>query len=344
MNPFKFKKKVLVITPCPRLGLPTQGFKIAERLREAGFRISILSKAQSSFIRVLDMVFRGFLFVPFHNVVLVNLYGERAFVYESFIILYTYLWKKRIVVFVRSGLMPEFVRRFPRWTRVVLLRADLVLVPNGFLQQKLTALGLRVDGAISNFIDLEQYTFRERSQLKPSFLYVRGFFNSLYNPEMALRAFAIIQRKYPDATLTMAGREGDCSAMCRKLVSELSLSNVNFVGLLQKNELIALANKHDIHLHTNRVENMPVSIIEMWACGLPIVGTNVGGMPYLVRDNEDAILVESEDFQAMAEACLNLLSNADLARRFSNNGRRRVQELVWERIKSAWLKALFVNE
>ena len=339
MNNLKSKKPILVITPCPRNGLPTQGLRIAELLRDAGLQVNILSRAQSRVIRLLDMVFRGFIFVPFHDVVLVNLYGERAFVYESLIILYAYLLKKRVVVFIRSGLMPEFVQKWPRWTRVVSC-ADLVLVPNGFLQEKLTALGLRIDGAIPNFIDLEQYRFRERVHLAPRFLYLRGFW-SIYNPEMALRAFAIIQSKYPNASLTMAGREGDCSAMCRNLVRKLKLSNVNFVGLVPKNELIELADQHDIHLHTNRVENMPVSIVEMWACGLPIVGTNAGGMPYLARNNEDAILVESEDFMAMADACINLLSNPDLARRFSHNGRMRVQGLVWEQVKNSWLNALF---
>lgn len=343
MHNFKSEKTTLVITPCPRIGLPTQGLKIAERLRETGFPISVLSKAQSSLIRLLDIGFRGLLLVPFHDVVLVNLYGNRAFVYESFIILYAYLWKKRTVVFIHSGRMPEFVQRWSKWTRMVLTRSDMVLVPNGFLQEKLSSRGVRIDGSIPNFIDLEQYSYRERSDLVPRFLYVRGLW-SAYNPEMALRAFSIIQSKYPNASITMAGREGDCSTQCRSLVSELSLQNVQFVGLVQKKEIIELANSHDIHLHTNRSENMPVSIIEMWACGLPIVGTNVGGMPYLVRNYEDAILVESEDFNAMAEVCIKLLSEPHLAGRLSHNGRMRAEELTWDRVKTNWLKALFEDQ
>ena len=85
---------------------------------------------------------------------------------------------------------------------------------------------------------------------------------------------------------------------------------------------------------------MPVTIIEMWACGLPIVGTNVGGMPYLVRDGQDALLVESEDHQAMADVCFELLSNSDLARTLSRNGRARASELTWESVKCLWEDAL----
>ncbi len=335
----KSEKKILVITPCPRNGLPTQGLIIAERLRDAGFRLSILSRAQSSVMRLLDMVFRGFLYVPFHDVVLVHVYGERAFVYESIIILYSSFFKKRVVAFLHSGLMPDFVQRWPKWVHWVLSRPDLVLVPNGYLQDKLAAQGLRIDGAIPNFINLEQYYFKKRSSLKPRFLWVRGFW-SIYNPEMAIRAFALIQKKIPQASLTMAGREGDCSKKCRNLVRELALQNVEFVGLLPKKEFLALANQHDIHLHTNRVDNMPVSIIEMWASGLPIVGTNVGGMPYLIRQGIEGILVESEDFKAMAQSCFQLLGDSDFASRLSCNGRKRVQELTWECIQPLWVRAL----
>jgi len=134
----------------------------------------------------------------------VNVYGSRAFVYESAAILYANWWKKRSVVFIRGGSMPEFVQRWPRWTHFVFSKANLILVPHEFLRAELSALGLRVDGIIPNFIELEKYKFRERSRLAPRFLYLRGM-HSIYNPAMAVRAFALIQQQYPDASLTMAG-------------------------------------------------------------------------------------------------------------------------------------------
>src|SRR5207253_1609866 len=177
--------------------------------------------------------------------------------------------------------------------------------------------------------DLKRYTFRERSILAPRFLYLRGMY-PYYNPEMAIRAFGIIQHRYPESLLTMAGEEGKESARCRALVRDLNLRNVQFVGLVPKEQIPGLADKHDIYLHTNRVENMPVTIIEMWACGLPIVGTDVGGMPYLVRNGIDGILVKSEDHRAMADTCLELLCNRKLAGMLSWNGRARAEELTWE--------------
>lgn len=333
-------RDILIVTPCVPGGLPTQSALIAERLRATGVRVRVLPTAKSRLGRLLDVFFRAFWMVSQRDAVLVDVFGERAFVYESFAILCAYVWRRRLVVILRNGMLPDFVGRWPRWTRFVLSRPDTVVTPHTFLRDRLSTAAIRVDAVIPNFIDLEKYRYRKRSTLRPRFLYMRGL-DPVYNPEMALRAFALIQRQYPDASLTMAGREGPDSRRCRALVDELGLRNVRFAGIVAKREIPALADEHDVHLHTNRLENMPVSIIEMWACGLPIVGTDVGGMPYLVRRGVDAILVPSEHHEAMADACLTLLSDSGLAERLSVNGRRRAEGLTWARVEPMWERALF---
>ena len=288
----------------------------------------------------MDIAVRSLWLVPRHDVVLVNIFGHRAFVYESLAVLYGRLWRKRVVAMVRGGWMEEFIERWPRWTRYVLSKPHLVLTPHGFLKDRLSALGLRVDGSIPNFIDVDNYDFRLRSHLAPRLLYLRGT-HAIYNPEMTLKAFSLVQRNYPDACLTIAGRDAGTSEGCRKLARDLNLRNVSFVGLVPKSEIPKLAESHDIYIQTNRVENMPVSVIEMWASGLPVVATNVGGTRYLIRDGEDGILVPSDDHNAMAEACLRLLGNPELAMKLSSNGRARGEALTWEAVAPAWQEALF---
>lgn len=333
---------IVVVTHCSPQGLPQQGSIIAEGLHQDGVSVRVLGRAESGWGRLLEIIFYSLFLVPQYDVLLVDVFGRRAFVYESVAILWARLWRKRIVVFLHNGCMREFVERWPRWTRFVLSQPDLTLVPHDFLRGQLRPLGLRIDGMIPNFIKLTNYRFRERSVLEPRFLYLRGM-HPIYNSPMALQTFALIQLKYPDAQLTMAGKEDEDSEYCRSLVQNLNLRNVQFLGLVPKKEIPGLADKHDIYLHTNRVDNMPVTIIEMWACGLPIVGTRVGGMPYLIRNREDGILVESENYQAMADACFELLSNRDLAATLSRNGRARATELTWGRVKPLWEKALMLH-
>ena len=301
----------------------------------------VLGKAKSSWGRLLEVISYSLLLVPLYDVLLVDVFGLRAFVYESVAILCGRLWRKRIVAVLHNGSMRDFIERWPRWTHFILSQPTLVLVPHKFLQHQLSELGLRVDGNIPNFVNLEHYRFRERAVLSPRFLYLRGM-HPFYNAPMALRAFALIQQKYSDASLTMAGKEDEDSNYCRSLVRSFNLRNVRFLGIVPKEKIPALADEHDIHLHTNRVDNMPITIIEMWACGVPIVGTNVGGVSYLIRNRVDGILVESEDYQAMADACFELLSNRQLAKALSRNGRKRAEELTWEHVQPMWQRALML--
>jgi glycosyltransferase involved in cell wall biosynthesis len=298
-----------------------------------------LGRAKSGWGRLLEVVALSLLLVPRHDVVLVDVFGLRAFIYESVAILFARLWQKRIVAFLHNGHMRDFVERWPRWTHFILSQPNLVIVPHRFLKEQLCPLNLRIDGIIPNFVTLQNYRFRERSILEPRFLYLRGT-HPIYNSPMVLRAFALIQRDYPDAVLTMAGKEGEDSEYCQFLIQSLKLRNVELLGIVPKEDIPILADKHDIYLQTSRIDNMPVSIIEMWASGLPIVGTNVGGMPYLVRDRHDAILIKSEDYQAMADVCFELLSNRSLAATLSQNGRARASELTWEHVRYLWESAL----
>ena len=332
--------KLLIVTPCVPNGLPTQGVVIAEQLSRDGVRVQLVSRARTRIGRVIDICFRSPWLAARHPAVLVDVFGERAFVYESVAILTAALLRRRVVAMLHNSMFPGFVARWPRWSRFVLGRASVVLTPHNFLREQLSATGIRVDGVIPNFIQLENYKYRERVAIAPRFLYLRGM-HPLYNPEMAIRAFALIQTQFPEAELTLAGRDAPNAARCRALVEELGLRRVTFAGLVPKADISALADRHDIHLHTNRIDNMPVTIIEMWASGLPIVATNVGGIPDLVRDGEDAILVPSEDHRAMAAACLDMLKHPAGASRLAANGRARAEALSWPRVRPMWERVLF---
>jgi len=270
-------------------------------------------------------------------VALVDVFGHRAFLYEAIAILYGRLFGRRVVAMLRGGWMDDFIRTWPRLSCWVLKKADLLLSPHGFLAERLTELDLQIGLVIPNIIDHRVYRYRERTVLEPKFLYLRGT-HPLYNPEMCLRAFAIIQARYPAASLTLAA--GGSLDGCWTLAQELNLRNVSFTGLVPKDQIPFLADQHDIYIQANRIENMPVTVLEMWASGLPVVGTSVGGMPYLVHHEENGLLVPSEDHEALASACCRLLEDKDLALKLVRSARIRVQEFCWEKVRGRWADAL----
>jgi L-malate glycosyltransferase len=334
-------KRLVIFTPAPPNGTPTQGALIGELLSNDGVDVRVISRASTSAGRFFDIALRGLFEVACSETVLTNVYGGRAFIHESLAILYARLLRKRSVAVIRGGWLLDFVKRHPFWGRFILSLPDLNVTPHRFLFEGFGKLGIGVGQIIPNFIQLENYPFRKRDKAGPRFLYTRGT-HEIYNPEMAVRAFGAIREKVTDATLTMAGAGGQTEV--KELVGSLGLSSiVRFVGIVPKREMPELIEQHDIYIQSNRVENMPVSILEMWAGGIPVVATDVGGTCHLVNSGNDGLLVASERPEALAEACLRLLREPQLVERLSCNGRQRVEEFSWKNVQFSWLDALFPN-
>ena len=138
----------------------------------------------------------------------------------------------------------------------------------------------------------------------------------------------------------MVGPDSDGTLKEVKKLVKLNKLNVKFTGKLPKSEWITLAEDYNIFINTTNFDNTPVSVIEAMALGLTIVSTNVGGMPYLIENNEEGLLVEPNDAKAMAKAIINLFKNPDSAKRMSLNARQKVEQFDWEVVKHRWLDIL----
>jgi glycosyltransferase involved in cell wall biosynthesis len=156
---------------------------------------------------------------------------------------------------------------------------------------------------------------------------------------MAVRVLARLRAKIPNATLVMAGKDKGIEQEVRRLARDLDVSeSVRFVGFLDKTGKKNVGAAAEIYLNTNRVDNMPVSVVEACAMGLPVVATAVGGIPDLLSHCETAMLVPDEDDEAMVQAIQSLLSNPDLAGRLSANGRRLAERSSWDQVLPQWEK------
>jgi glycosyltransferase involved in cell wall biosynthesis len=240
---------------------------------------------------------------------------------------------------LHGGAMPEFMARFPRWSRSVLTRATCLVAPSGFLKRAVGRYGFDAR-VISNVIDLKHYQYRHRYALRPRLFWMRAF-HPVYNPVLALRVLSRVKRHVPDASLVMAGQckgaEGEVAALAR----EMGLDGaVQFPGFLDQDGKRLHGNAADIFINTNRVDNMPVALLEAGAMGLPIVATAVGGVPDLLTQGRDGVLVPDDDDEAMADAILRLLRDPELAGRLSRNGRCLAERSAWDAVALQW-KGLF---
>ena len=265
----------------------------------------------------------------------------------------------RQVFALHGGALPEFAAAHPRWFDRVLRRADFIVAPSAYLVEQ---LGLKKGESadytdfehqesvesvksvvcssvrvIPNILEIDKYPYRHRAAVAPRLLWMRTF-HDVYHPQLAVETLADLRRTHAEATLTMAGQEKGLHEAVAALARERGLGGaVRFPGFLDAAGKAREFAAHDIYLNTNRVDNMPVSVLEAAAFGLPVVATAVGGIPYLLRDGATALLTPPGDAAAMAAAVRRLLVEPRLAAALSANGRRLAESCAWEPVRDQWL-------
>lgn len=234
----------------------------------------------------------------------------------------------------RSGEADDHLRRSRVAVRTIRRYVDAVVVPSGYLVDVFGRFGLPAQ-SIANFVEVERIPYRRRTHPAPRFLSNRNL-EPLYNVACVLRAFALVQREVPDATLTVAG-DGAERAPLEALAAELGLRGVRFVGRVSPADMPALYDAADVYLNTPNIDNMPNSVIEAFAAGLPVATTDAGGIPYIVEHERTALMVARDDHQALATAALRLLGEPGLAVALADAGRAEcLSRYVWPAVAEQW--------
>jgi len=248
------------------------------------------------------------------------------------VVLVSRLSGKKSIVNYRDGRASQHLAT---WKSSRLLRfADRIVTPSEYLIGVFAQFGYRAQ-SIYNIIDLDRFRFRERNPVRPIFLHNRGL-EELYNIPCTLKAFGLVQQRYPEASLVVA-HDGPLRAELQQKVKDWGLRNVRFVGTVPPDKIPAQYDAADIYLTSPNIDNMPGSLLECYASGLPVVATKAGGIPYIAKDEETALLVDLNDHEAMARAALRLIEEDGLARRLTITARAQCQRYSGVAVRNDWL-------
>jgi glycosyltransferase involved in cell wall biosynthesis len=240
-----------------------------------------------------------------------------------------------VLVNYRGGDAAEFFKRSFLWVGPIMRMTDQRVVPSGYLQQVFQVFGLSTT-IVPNIIDLNRFTPRRSSPgsaCESPHLVVTRNLEPLYDIATALRAFAIVREKRPGARLTIAGGGPD-REMLVALAHELDVApHVTFPGRLEPDLIAKLYLEADLFLNTSLHDNMPNSILEALASGVPVVSTDVCGIPFLVEHQKSALLVPPRDPVAMARAVLDLLDDPHLTEQLVRAGKDLAQRYTWSHVR-----------
>ena len=273
---------------------------------------------RADLVHIFSASYSSFLLAPLPAVVVSRLLG------------------RPVVLNYHSGEAPDHLSRSWVARRVLGHHVDLNVVPSAFLRDVLGRFGIQAD-VVSNTIDLRQFAYRPRDPLRPTLLSTRNF-EPLYNVSCVLRAFALVQARYPDASLTLVG-SGSQDQLLRELAADLALRNVTFAGRVTPGEIHRYYAAADIYVQSPSIDNMPLSVLEAFASGLPVVATAVGGVPSILTDGIHGLLAPDDDAAAIAASVVTLLERPAYARQLAAAARESCSRYDWSEVRQGWLDA-----
>ena len=241
---------------------------------------------------------------------------------------------KRTLINYRSGECRDHLRK-SAIARGVLEGTDRLVVPSGYLVDVLREFGLEAQ-IVPNIVDLSQFRYRLRRPLKPHLVCTRGF-HPYYGVDVVVRAFAEVQRSYPEALLNLVGG-GPLEGEIRDLVRHLNLSGVVFSGVVAHQDIGRFYDGADIFVNASNLDNMPVSVLEAFASGTPVVTTAPEGMRYIVEHERTGLLSEPGDAAALAQNILRVLGDSELATLLAQNAFAESSRYSWKSVRDQWLR------
>jgi glycosyltransferase involved in cell wall biosynthesis len=304
-------------------------------LENENYSLIYASDKKNKILRLLDMITKTIQSKNDVFVVLIDVYSTANFWYAFVISQLCLILKLPYVAKLHGGNLPYRLIKNPKLCNRIFSNSKFNVAPSMYLLHPFEKKYPYNTIYIPNTIDLLKYEYIQRDILNPKILWVRSF-SSIYNPEMAIQCIALLKEKYPEVALTMVGPDKEKILQdCKNLATKLRV-NIEFLGKLEKEVWIKLAKDYSIFINTSNYDNMPISIIEAMALGLPVVTTNAGGIPFLVEDEQTALLVNQNDTVKMAEAIDRLISDKELSMQIAKNARKLVQSFDWEIVKNKW--------
>jgi len=313
---------------------PTTIDTLSVNLKKEGFLIETYSKKKNYFLRLVDMIY-GVLKNKKATVVLIDTYSTFAFWYFVTIAFLCIILKVKFIPYLHGGNLPARLDANSKLCKWLFSKSYSIISPSGYLIDEFEKRGYANLRLIPNTIEIKNYPFLECHPTFPKILWVRSF-AQLYNPNLAIDVLVELQKKYPLAELCMVGPDKDGSLMQTKQYAANKGVNVVFTGKISKKEWVKLAADYNLFLNTTNFDNTPVSVIEAMALGLPVISTNVGGLPFLIQNGKNGILVPPNNCLALADAIVNITQNQILYKTIQINARKTAEQWDWSQVKQKW--------
>ena len=339
--------------PPPAGGMANQCEQLIRLLRQDGIKVDVVrsnAPYRPAWIGGVPVVRAGFRLLPYlwalwraaGRAQVFHLFANSGWAWHLLCAPAMFIARQRgaaVVVNYRGGNADPFFASAPRHVLRSLGAAALRVTPSGYLLRVFGRHGLDAQ-VIPNIVDLSRFkpVARRDFGAAPRLLVARHL-EPIYDIATSIRALAQVRQSFPAAELMVAGSGPDLPQL-QALVASLDLTGaVQFVGRVDNAAMPRLYAMADCVINSSTVDNMPISLLEAFASGLPVVSTDAGGIPDMVEHGVSGLLVGVGDPAALAHAVCRVLQDPALARRLGQAGLDQAQKYAWPRVAALWLDA-----
>lgn len=247
------------------------------------------------------------------------------------------MFGKRVLLNYHSGEADDHLTRWGWHVKPLLRLADLLIVPTQYLVDVFGRHGFAAV-PIANHIDVGEMMVRDRQKMVPRFFSNRNH-EAHYNVGAIVAAFAVVKRTFPAAELVIAG-DGSLRRALEAKVAELELTDVTFTGPVAPARMPALYAAADVYVNASLIDNMPLSLLEAYGAGVPVVTSDAGGIPWIATDGATASIVPAGDVAALAAAMIDSVTDPASAWRRADQAREFVMaRFAWDVVSGQWAAA-----
>jgi L-malate glycosyltransferase len=324
------------------LSKKTGTFSVAENLAttlsDDTFEVRIVSRFHNKLLRLLDIILVS-AFTEY-SVIKIGVFSGQAFRIAE---IASWIGKKRnkkVILNFHGGMLPEFYAKYSKRINRVCKRTKYLFTPSLYLQAFFDRCDIKIE-YLPNPVTLKNFSYVRDNVKEFSLLWVRAF-DTIYNPDLAIRVLYEVKKTYPGASLTMIGPDKGILAKIITLISDLNLnSDVKILGPISNDKLFTYYNSHSVFLNTTSYESFGLAVVEAAACGIPVVSTKVGEIPYMWQHEENILMVDSFDAIMFSHEVKRLFHSKELANGIAKSARRNIESFDMVLIKEAWIRILF---
>lgn len=309
---------------------------IVEKLNLVDVKCKLVSNRKNKIIRILDIAFSILFFTG--EIVHIDVFSGQAFEICAISSWVAKVRRKKIIMTLHGGMLPEYASVRAGKVKKTFSRASYIQTPSNYLRDHFCNWGYPIH-YLPNPIDLKKFPYGRNVSNQYSILWVRSF-STIYNPQLAVNAFYHVQKKYPEARMTMVGPDGGLLHEIEGLLHRLDLYKyVTIVGPVPNDKLKDYYQQNAVFINTTSYESFGVALVEAAACGIPIVSTNVGEIPYLWHDKKN-MLFSSSDAEDFACKIFLVFEDQEYSKQLSDNAKKNIEKFSWETIIPIWKRLI----